>query len=142
MIRVVLDTNVYISAILFGGKPEKIRNLAKGGEIELLISEFIIAEIAEILRKKFRWENWKISETISEIREITTLIIPSLKISVVTKDLLDNRILECAVEGKAQYIVTGDKQHLLPLKEYKGIKILSPTEFLEELNLSEGGSEN
>ncbi|MGB9682650.1 MAG: putative toxin-antitoxin system toxin component, PIN family [bacterium] len=132
MIRVVLDTNVYISAILFGGKPEKIRNLAKGGDIELLISEFIIGEIAQILRRKFGWENWKISETIDEIREISILIIPSLKISVVIEDPLDNRILECAVEGKAQYIVTGDKQHLLPLKEYKGINILSPSEFLEE----------
>jgi len=129
-LKVVLDTNIYISAILFGGNPERIRKLSKEKELEILISEAIIAEIAEVLRKKFNWESWQISQIIDEIRESATLIIPSQTLSITKGDEDDNRILECAVEGKVQYIVSGDKQHLLPLKEYQGVKILSPSEFL------------
>lgn len=134
-LKVVLDTNIYISAILFGGNPERIRKLSKEKELEILISEAIIAEVAEVLRKKFNWESWQISQIIDDIRETATLIIPDQTLSIAKKDEYDNRILECAVEGKAQYIVSGDKQHLLPLKEYQGVKILSPAEFLIEVDL-------
>lgn len=130
MPKVVLDTNVYISAIVFGGKPEEIRKLSREGKISLLISEAILKEIAEALRRKFNWQNWQISQAIDEIRELATLVIPGEVISVIKEDDADNRILECALEGKAQYIVSGDEHHLLPLKEYQGIKILSPTDFL------------
>ena len=133
-LKVVLDTNIYISAILFGGNPERIRKLSKEKELEILISETMIAEVAEVLRKKFNWESWQISQIIDEIRETATLIIPKQTISIIKKDEDDNRILECSVEGKAQYIVSGDK-HLLSLKEYQSVKILSPAEFLIEINL-------
>jgi len=129
---VALDTNVYISAILFGGTPEKIRKLSKEKKIELLVSEAIIAEVAEVLRKKFNWESWQISQVINDIRETATLVIPHQTLSVVKKDEDDNRILECGVEGKAQYIISGDKRHLLSLKQYQGIRILSPANFLKE----------
>jgi len=132
-VKVILDTNVYVSAILFGGKPEEIRKLSKEKKIELLVSEAIIAEVAEILRKKFDWESWQISQVIDEIRETATLVIPHQTLSVIKEDKDDNRILECAVEGKAHYIISGDKRHLLPLKEYQGIKILSPSEFLRKM---------
>lgn len=131
MLKVVADTNIYISAILFGGKPEKIRELARKKKIELLISEVILAEIAEILKRKFNWPDWQISQTIESSRATTTLVTPRYTLKVIKKHDPDNRILECAVEGKAQYIVSGDKHHLLPLKEYQGIKILSPAEFLK-----------
>ena len=134
-LKVVLDTNIYISAILFGGNPERIRKLSKEKELEILISEAIIAEVAEVLRKKFNWESWQISQIIDDIRETATLVIPSQTLSIIKKDEDDNRILECAVEGKVQYIVSGDKRHLLPLKEYQGVKILAPAEFLIEMDL-------
>ncbi|MCG2790999.1 MAG: putative toxin-antitoxin system toxin component, PIN family [Actinomycetia bacterium] len=134
-LKVVLDTNIYISAILFGGNPERIRKLSKEKKLEILISEAIISEVAEVLRKKFNWKSWRISQIIDEIRETATLIIPNQTLSMTKKDEDDNRILECAVEGKVQYIVSGDKQHLLPLKEYQGVKILSPAEFLIEMDL-------
>lgn len=134
-LKVVLDTNIYISAILFGGNPGRIRKLSKEKKLEILISEAIIAEVAEVLRKKFNWKSWQISQIIDEIRETATLIIPNQTLSITKKDEDDNRILECAVEGKVQYIVSGDKQHLLPLKEYQGVKILSPAEFLIEMDL-------
>ena len=131
MIKVVADTNVYISAILFGGKPEEIRKLAREGKIELLISEFILAEISGVLKRKFSWSDWQISEVTKDIRDFTALITPVLTLSVIKDDEQDNRVLECAIEGKAKYIISGDEHHLQPLKEYHGIKILSPAQFLE-----------
>ena len=131
IIRVVADTNLYISAILFGGKPEAIRQLARDGEIELLVSEHILTEIADTLKKKFGWSDWQISEVISEIGEISTLITPKATLSIIKECESDNRILECAVEGGARYIVSGDKKHLLPLKKYRGIAILSAADFLK-----------
>ena len=133
MIKAVADTNVYISAVLFGGKPEEVRILAKEGKIELLISENILAEIAGVLKRKFHWSDWQISEIINEIRGFTTLITPVTTISVIKEDEPDNRVLECGMEGKAQYIVTGDEHHLQRLKEYQGIKILSPAQFIESV---------
>jgi len=126
----VLDTNVYISAVLFGRKPEEIIKRSREGELNLVISEAILKEIAEILGRKFNWENWQISETLDEIRGFATLVIPRKAISVIKEDTADNRILECAIEGKVDYIVSGDEHHLLPLKEYQGIEILSATAFL------------
>jgi putative PIN family toxin of toxin-antitoxin system len=128
--RVVLDTNIYISAICFGGKSEKVLNLAREKKIELLISEEIKKEIIEILSRKFNFNNHQIFEVLKDIESLTTLIIPKIRLKVIGEDSNDNRVLECAVEGKAQYIVSGDEKHILPLKEYQGIKILRATEFL------------
>ena len=131
MIKAVADTNVYISAILFGGKSEKIRKLAREGKVEILISEFILAEIAGVLKRKFNWLDWQISEVIKDTMAITTLITPAVTLSVIKEDEPDNRVLECAVEGQASYIVSRDEHHLKPLKEYEGITILSPMQFLK-----------
>ena len=133
MIKVVADTNVYISAVLFGGKPEQIRKLAREGRIELLISENILAEIAGVLKRKFDWFDWQISELVEDIRSITTLVTPGLTLTVIKDDEPDNRLLECAIEGRAQYIISGDERHLLPLKEFQQIKILSPSQFLKTM---------
>lgn len=128
--KVVLDTNVYISAILFGGNCEEILTLSSLGSFELITSKAILEEIAGILQKKFGWSKPQVSETISYIREIAIEVEPDVALSVVRDDPSDNKILECAVTANADYIVTGDKNHLLPLKQYKAVKILSPSEFL------------
>ena len=135
MIKVVADTNVYISAILFGGKAEEIRKLVREGQVQLLISETILAEMAGILKRKFNWLDWQISEVIKDIRAITILITPTSTLSVIKEDEPDNRVLECAAEGKAQYIISGDEHHLQPVKEYRGIKILSPAQFIGLMKL-------
>ena len=131
MIKVVADTNVYISAILFGGKPEQIRGLAREGKIELLISGIILAEIAGVLKRKFLWSDWQISQVIEDIRAYSTLVTPVSTLQIIEGDEPDNRVLECALEGKAQYIVSGDEHHLQPLEEFQGIRILSPAQFLD-----------
>lgn len=130
--KVVLDTNVYISAILWRPEAsgEEILRLAGLDSFELVISRSIISEIEAILKEKFKWSKRQISETSSYIRNIVTVINPDVSLSVVKNDPSDNKILECAVAAKANYIVTGDKNHLLPMKEYKGIKIVNPAELL------------
>lgn len=128
--KVVLDTNVYISAILFGGNCEEILKLSSLGSFEIITSKAILEEIKSILQKKFGWSKTQASETISYIREIATEVEPDVSLLVVRDDPSDNKILECAVTANADYIVTGDKNHLLPLKQYKAVKILSPSEFL------------
>jgi len=131
MVTAVVDTNVLVSATLFGGNPEKILDLAEAAKIEILISEEILEEFTEVLQEKFGFSSSMAELAASGIREISTLIIPTQRLSVIKEKEADNRVLECAVEGKAQYIVTGDTKHLQPLKEYRGIKILPPTQFLK-----------
>jgi len=129
-LRVVLDANVYISAILFGGKCEEILKLANQGLFEAVVSKKIIDEIKSVLKEKFYWTDRQIAEVIKYIKGITFIVNPDISLNIVKKDSADNKIIECAVSSKATYIVTGDKYHLLPMREYAGIKIVSPIEFL------------
>jgi len=131
VIRTVADSNIYLSAILFGGRSDEIRRLAIEGTIQLFVSELILAEIAGVLKRKFKWSDWQIAEALNDTRAYTTLVTPAMTLAVIKEDEADNRVLECAVEAKAQYIVSGDKRHLQPLGIYEGIKVLSLKEFLE-----------
>lgn len=132
-LKVVFDTNVYISAILTAGTPRAVLSESfRREEIEILVSEAILSEIERILRLKIRRPLWDIVTILIAIRQNSTLISPESELLVVTEDEADNRIIECAFQGKAQYIVSGDR-HLLSLKEYQGVRILSPIEFLREI---------
>jgi putative PIN family toxin of toxin-antitoxin system len=128
--RVVIDTNVIVSGLAFKGQPREVLDLAWKGEIEVYISPFILRELTGTLKKDFGWSNEQIKDTIQRIKAKTNSIRPKIKVSVVKEKEDDNRILECAIEGNAQYLISGDKKHLLPLKQYQGIKILSPAQFL------------
>jgi len=129
--KVVIDTNVFVSGLTFKGKPREVLDLIWRGDIEACISSFIFKELEETLKKDFSWDRDQIKHTIEKIKAKTILIQPKNKVSVIKGNDDDNRILECAIEGKARYLISGDRKHLLPLKEYEGIKILSPAEFLK-----------
>lgn len=129
--KVVIDTNVFISGLNFAGNPSEVLKLFIKGEMEVYISPFILEELERILSEKFQWSKNKVQKTLNLIKRRTTLVYPEVKVSVIKEKEDDNRILECAIESEAQYIVSGDKRHLLPLKEFRGIKILSPVKFLE-----------
>lgn len=131
--KAVFDTNIYISALIFGGNPRTSLELARSGEIELISSRSILLELAEKLRGKFLWVEKDIQEAIKGILVFTKLVTPSVSVAVIKNDPADNRILECALESKANYIVSGDKKHLLSLKKFKGIPILSAKSFLDEI---------
>jgi putative PIN family toxin of toxin-antitoxin system len=133
--KVVIDTNVFVSGLSFKGKPREVLDLIWRGEIETCISSFILKELEETLKKDFSWDRDQIKHTIEKIKAKTFLIQPKNKVSVIKENDDDNRVLECAIEGKAQYLISGDTKHLLPLKEYRGTKILSPAEFLKLLFL-------
>jgi len=129
--KVVIDTNVFVSGLNFKGKPREILDLIWKEEIKVCISLFILRELEKVLEEIFGWDKERIGNTVERIKDKTIKVQPKVKISVIKEKNDDNRILECAVEGKAQYIVSGDKHHLLPLKEYQCINILSPAKFLE-----------
>lgn len=127
--RVTADTNIYLSAILFGGPPEEVVNLARRGEIQLLVSPIILLEMTRILKSKFNWRDTDVSEAVQSIGYCAELFKPSLTIAELADDA-DNRILECAVEGRANFIVSGD-HHLLELQSFRGIRILRARELLD-----------
>lgn len=133
-LRTVLDTNVYLSAILFGGIPGEVFLLAKDEKIDLCVSTAVLAELAEKLTDKFHWPAERVRYVIKEIGETAIVVKPHKRLEAVPGDESDNRILECAVESKADYIVSGDRRHLLPLKEYEGIKIVIPSQFLKRIS--------
>ena len=127
--KVVLDTNVYLSAIIFGGKPRQIINLIQDGEIHCFISPAIFVEIADKLRNKFLWEDYQITATLHKIRSITQLVYPDTFNRVVPSDPDDDIIIACAIQANVSFIITGDN-HLLKLKKFQQIQIISSSQFL------------
>jgi len=132
-LRVVADTNVLVSALLFGGPPEQIVLAGLRGEIQLLTSIPLLKELERVLKGKFKLNLHLVRNIIEEIKEVAELVEVSSHINVISYPDDDNRVLECAVDGKAEFIVTGDTKHILPLKEFRGTKTLSPSEFLNRL---------
>jgi len=136
--KIVLDTNVLISALLWRGLPNKILKLIEDGKLNLCINEFILEELFNILqRRKFKYRikelNTSVEELIVGILEISE-IFPNVQIPPVVKDDLDdNWILSCALVSKSKYIVTGDP-HLLKIKKFHNIFILTPRKFLSSLS--------
>jgi putative PIN family toxin of toxin-antitoxin system len=128
---VVLDSNIYISGIIFGGNPRKIIDLVIEGKIKLCISSDILIEIKEVLeRDKFGFSSDITQQIILEIESLSEFITPTKKHSAVKRDAGDNIIIDCAVEADADYIITGDDD-LLSLKKYKRIKIINAGDFIK-----------
>jgi len=128
-VRVTADTNIYISALNFGGPPAEILRLAAEGDIRLSISSEIIGEVIETLRRKFLWPDGRIEDLRRTLGEIAELVVPTVRIDLVDDDPDDNRILECAHAARADFIVTGDKD-LLRIGTYDSTPILTVAEFL------------
>jgi putative PIN family toxin of toxin-antitoxin system len=132
-VRVVADTNILVSALLFGGLPEQVFLAGLRGEIQLLTSSSLLKEFEKVLKEKFKLNIHLVREIIQEVMDVAEIVEVSSHIKAISYPDEDNRVLECAVDGKAEFIVTGDTRHILPLKEYRRIKILSPSEFLKRL---------
>jgi putative PIN family toxin of toxin-antitoxin system len=132
-VRIVADTNILVSALLFGGTSEQVFLAGLRGEIQLLTSPSLLKEFEKVLKEKFKLNIHLVRGIIEEVREVAEIVEVSSRIKAISHPDEDNRVLECAIDGKADFIVTGDTRHILPLKEYGGIKILSPSEFLKHL---------
>lgn len=125
MLRVVFDSNVYISALLFDGLPRVILELARKRKVTLVASQAIFSETARKLRKKFEWPEHNIQKFLRQSSHLAELINPEETLNVIVEDEPDNRILECATAGRAHLIISGDK-HLLKLGRFQNIPIKKP----------------
>lgn len=139
MMRVVLDANIYVSALISGkGNPAKIINKWLAGQFDVVISRPIIDEILRVtdyerIQKKYANVRENRLEFVELIAKQGIWEEPVEKLAVVTEDESDNRYVECAVAGNAQYIVSGD-EHLIAVGAYNGIIILTPATFITLLD--------
>ena len=132
MIKAVLDTNVIISALFWRGAPFLILRKAIKGDFLFLSSPNILKEVKDKLISKFNFPKEKTDQYLKILIVNCELINPEKKLRVVEDDPSDNKIVECADEGKASLIISGDN-HLRKLKRYKDIKIVSPAQALKIL---------
>jgi putative PIN family toxin of toxin-antitoxin system len=120
--RLVLDTNVIISALVFDGLPEKLLISTLSGAHELVLSQYIIGETTRILESRFKVHPTNLN-LLQQLLHESEVVYFEPFLHVIT-DEPDNRILETAIKGGATYLVTGDKL-ILSLGQYDGIKIIS-----------------
>jgi len=132
VLRVVVDTNVYVSALHAGGVADEVLAGARAGQFQLFISRPILRELERVLAGKLKWESGRAKEAIRAVRRLTTLITPTEPVAAIPNDDPDNRILECAIAAEARLIVTGDRL-LQALGSFREITIISPRQFLDAL---------
>lgn len=129
-IKVVIDTNVIISS-LWPGKPREIIEMWDKDTILVIVTQPILDEYFRVLNRFDLTEEDIEDITILFSNPKKTLVVdPKSKIHLIKKDTADNKFLECAQEGNADFIISGDK-HLLELKNYKNCQIVTPKEFLD-----------
>ncbi len=136
---VVLDSNVWISAIIFGGKPAKLVSLAEQDAVVIALSDDIVREIRRILgyeklRSVYAQAGTKRTELIGKILSIAHLVKPRKRVDVIKDDPSDDRVIECALAAKASHIVSGN-EHLLRVGSYAGIVVISVKDFLREMKV-------
>lgn len=135
--KITTDTNVLISSTFWKGASDKIMQKVENEEVELILSRELINEFMSVLdydeiKDKIKDKNLEVRRSVEKIVSISTIVEPSQRFEIVKNDPDDNKVIECAVEGNVDCIVTQDN-HLLNLKEFKGIKIVKPEEFLNIL---------
>ena len=128
--RVVLDTNVIISALISDGPPRAIVGLCRSRDVQLVTSSAILTELSEVLRRKFGWEASRVEVLLEELRSFAVVVVPEEVVHHIPDDPADDRVLECALEGRVDAIVSGDSRHLQPLGSFCGIPVLAPADHL------------
>jgi uncharacterized protein len=135
--RIVVDTNIIVSAFGWRGAPHRIVGACLEHHYQLLLSPDLLEEIERVLRyPKFRFSPQEISDYLALLTEGSEIVKPDFRLTVIEPDPSDDRVLECALAGRADVIVSGDG-HLLDLGEFEGIPILRPREFVARLSRSD-----
>ena len=130
-IPAVYDTNILISAFIGRGAPYKALNKVYDGKVKLIISPDLLLEFEDVIsRSKFNYTEKHIRRILTVIFKVSKVVKPDFSVDIVKEDPSDNRVIEAAISGKAQFIVTGDN-HLLSLKNVENIKIISVKDFLK-----------
>jgi putative PIN family toxin of toxin-antitoxin system len=134
--KVVFDTNILLSGIGWNGKPYTCIELARNGVVEGVTCRELLDELSEKLDTKLEFSAEQIIDTIADLMSFLSLVRINGDLKVITNDPADDKVLECAIVSGATHIITGDRRHLLPLKEYRGISIFSASELLTLLRKS------
>ena len=130
--KVTLDTNIYVSALHFGGRPMQLLQMGLEGELGIAVSRPILDETLRVLREKFDWSDDELRDAEAAIGAATYRVTPTETLDVVKGDPTDNRILECAVAAGVETIVSGDR-HLLSIEQFRGIRVLRVSDLLDAL---------
>ena len=127
--RVVFDTNIWISGLLWRGQPYRCLLLARARVVQLVHCQAMVAELSRKLRQAFGFSENRIRAVLYDLRRISERIEITGDLHVITDDPDDDKFVECALVADASLIVSGD-HHLLDLGEYEGVRILSAAEFV------------
>lgn len=128
--RVVFDTNILFSGVGWRGRPYQCLELARAGTVDGMTCQDILDELAEKLQAKLKFSADQVTDTVADLLSFLSLVTITNTLKVVAADPDDDKVLECAVVGGATYLVTGDRHHLLPLRSYQDISIVSAADFL------------
>jgi len=131
-VRAVYDTNIWVLALRRQGNPFRCALLAAMGFVVSVTCDELLDELCRVLTQKFGMPFANVNRYIAVIRSFSEVVAITGQLRVVADDPDDDKVIECAVVGKADYIVTGDR-HLLALGQYKGITIVKATQFLNIL---------
>lgn len=133
--RVLCDTNVLVSAFIASGPPSRVLEAAIDRRIELILADPVLDELARVLTVKLGLEAERALNATTLLNEIatTTVAAPGTAPDAITGDPDDDLVLECAVLADAQIVVSGDRRHLLPVGEHRGVRIVTPQQLLAEL---------
>ena len=126
---IVIDTNVWLSGLIFGGQPGRLIRMFAEGQLLVVISEELLTELRRIINEKFPGYLSHLDLLEDSIRQGAELVKLGSRKVAVSRDSDDNKVIETALIGKCQYIVSGDND-LLVLRKHGGIKILKPVDFL------------
>ena len=133
--RVVFDTNILISALLSPrGAPFRCLMLAKLGQCESITCREILEEFTRKLRVKFHYSSAQADTAASDVQALSSLVTISGTLHVVTRDPSDDKILECALRGRADYVVSGDRRHLLALGTYQNIVVITAGDLVARIS--------
>lgn len=127
--RVVLDFNVIVSGLGWSGPPARIVDAALDGRLELLASQALLAELRRVLAYPKLAKVIDEAQQLADLVEASSVVVQPVSVLEAVDDESDNRVLEAAVEGAADYIVSGD-DHLLGLGSFQGIPIVTPGQFV------------
>ena len=132
---VVFDTNILISGIIWRDPPYRCLEFARAGQVEAVTCQEILDELEEKLKARFGYSADRATEAINDVLIFARLVTIANKLKIIAADPDDDKVLECAVEGQATHIVSGDR-HLLSLDNFKGNAVVSAVDFLKQIPLS------
>lgn len=135
--KVVLDTNVLVSATFWYGDSNEIIKRVEDKTVELVLSKDIVQEFSDVLNRdeileKVKDKHLEVRHSLQKILELSTIIDPNESVDIIKDDLTDNMVLACARAGKVGYIISQDR-HLLKLGEFEGVRIVTPSDFLKTI---------